>query len=77
MSNKKKSLKNLPTTQKIVFGAISAVEFGLKVLAWYDISQRKPGELRGPKWFWTTVQGVNFIGPIAYFAFARKPKQGK
>lgn len=74
---KKKSLKNLSTSKKIVLGTVSAIEFGLKLAAWYDISQRKPGELNGPKWFWTTVQGVNFVGPIAYFALARKPKQEK
>jgi hypothetical protein len=44
---------------------------------WNELSQgqqRRPGEqIRGSKKLWTAAAFVNFVGPLAYFAFGRRP----
>lgn len=56
-------------------GAIVAgiIQFSLLASALVDI-RRRPGEqVRGPKWVWALVAFINFVGPISYFLFGRKP----
>jgi hypothetical protein len=45
----------------------------LLVAALKDIHRRPAAEIKGGKRLWTAVAFVNTIGPIAYFAFGRKP----
>jgi len=37
-----------------------------------DLRRRRPQEINGPKRLWMAISLVNFVGPIAYFAFGRK-----
>ncbi len=47
------------------------VQFALLVAAQIDLKRQPASAVRGPKWAWRTVAFVNFVGPLAYFAFGR------
>jgi hypothetical protein len=49
-----------------------AVQIGLFVAALADLWRRPADRLRGSKAVWTAVSCVNFLGPLAYFAFGRR-----
>ena len=46
-------------------------QFSLAATAWADLARRPQGEVRGPRWRWALLIGVNFVGPIAYFRYGR------
>lgn len=54
------------------------VQVGLLGAALVDIRRRRPEQLNGPRWLWTAVSFINFIGPITYFvAGRRRPSTGQ
>ena len=50
-----------------------AVQLGLAGSAWWDLSRRPAEAVRGTKTAWAFVIGINFIGPLLYLRFGRKP----
>lgn len=70
MARKKWSELSTPQQTLVVAGA--AVQIGLLGAALLDLSKRRPEEVNGPKAAWVAASFVNFVGPIAYFAFGRK-----
>ena len=52
--------------------AAIAVQISLLVAALADLRRRPADQLRGTKAMWTAVSFVNFVGPLAYFAFGRR-----
>ena len=48
------------------------VQIGLLVAALVDIRRRPAKEINGRKGVWTAVAFVNYVGPLAYFAFGRR-----
>ncbi len=54
----------------IVVGGVAQV--GLLLAALIDIKRRPAEQIRGPKWLWTALAFVNFVGPISYFAYGRR-----
>jgi hypothetical protein len=65
--------KELKPAQKAVFAPLGVIQFVLLVAALADIRRRPADKIKGSKRFWTAVAFVNFVGPIAYFLFGRKP----
>ncbi|MFI5042441.1 MAG: PLDc N-terminal domain-containing protein [Acidimicrobiales bacterium] len=53
---------------------LSVVQIGLAAAAWTDLARRAPENVRGPRWRWALVIGVNFVGPVAYFRWGRRPQ---
>jgi hypothetical protein len=49
----------------------AGAQLSLAVTAWTNLARRPPGEVRGKKWQWALVIGVNFVGPISYFRWGR------
>ena len=49
-----------------------AVQVALLVAALADIWRRPQEEIRGDKQMWALVSFINYVGPIAYFAFGRR-----
>jgi hypothetical protein len=48
------------------------IQFALVAAALWDLLQRPPSAVRGPKWIWAIViVFVNMIGPIVYFVVGR------
>ena len=54
----------------IVVGGI--VQLGLLGAALTDIRRRPPDQLNGPRWLWTGVSFINFVGPLTYFVVGRR-----
>jgi hypothetical protein len=71
MSDKKR-WSELSEGQQTAIVAAGAVQVSLCVAALVDLHRRPAGEINGRKAVWTAAAFVNFIGPIAYFAFGRK-----
>lgn len=59
--------------QKSSLGVLAAIQLVLGSAAWVDLARRAPAQVRGPKWRWALIIGVNFIGPLCYFWFGRLP----
>ena len=49
----------------------------LAAAAWWDLARRPATQVRGPKWMWALVIGVNFVGPVLYFARGRAITTGQ
>ena len=69
---KKKRWSDLSPGQQRATVAAGIVEMGMKVAALVDLRRRPAEEIRGPKALWVALLFVNFVGPVAYFAFGRK-----
>jgi drug/metabolite transporter (DMT)-like permease len=70
VANKQWSELSTGQRQGIVFSGV--VQVVLLVAALTDIWRRPEEEIRGNKRMWALVSFVNFVGPIAYFAFGRR-----
>lgn len=51
------------------------IELGLLAAAWIVLFRTPNARLTLPKWAWALLCLVQFIGPLAFFAVGRKPKQ--
>ena len=68
----RKEWRDLTPRQRLVTLVLGGVQFALLAAAQVDIWRRPAHEVRGRKWVWATVAFVNFLGPVAYFAFGRR-----
>jgi Phospholipase_D-nuclease N-terminal len=71
-SGSKKRWRDLSTRQRRGAVAATLVQLGLLGAALADLRQRAPDQINGPRRMWVAVAFVNFVGPLAYFAFGRK-----
>jgi hypothetical protein len=55
----------------ILVGA--SVQLSLAATAWADLATRPAELVNGRKVLWAAIIGVNFVGPIAYFRWGRRP----
>jgi hypothetical protein len=58
--------------QRAAIMGAGAVPLALLGPALSDLAQRPSAEVNGSKRVWAAVSFVNFVGPLAYFAFARR-----
>lgn len=70
MANKR--WQDLSTGQRRGIVLSGVVQFTLLSAALVDIWRRPEEKIRGSKRLWALAAFVNFVGPIAYFAFGRK-----
>ena len=71
---KKKRWSDLSPVQQTVVVILGTVQVALLVAALWDIRQRTEAEINGSKALWTVLAFFNFVGPITYFVFGRKPR---
>lgn len=64
--------QDLTDAQKATVIVGGAVQVGLATAAWIDLARRPRETVRGPKAAWAAAIAVNFVGPIAYFAWGRR-----
>lgn len=64
---------DLSPTQRRVIIAAGVVQVALAAAAWTDLARRPASRVRGPKAAWAAAIAVNFVGPISYFAWGRRP----
>lgn len=71
MANKK-SWDDLSPVQRAGVGVLGVVQVGLLVAAQIDLTRRSDEQVNGPKPLWRAITFINFVGPLAYFAFGRR-----
>ncbi|EHR51418.1 hypothetical protein SacmaDRAFT_3192 [Saccharomonospora marina XMU15] len=70
--SKKIRWRDLSRSRQRAVVAGSLVQFTLAAIAWVDLARRTDAEVRGSRRVWAFVIAINFLGPIAYFAFGRR-----
>ncbi|GLY38164.1 hypothetical protein Amsp01_041880 [Amycolatopsis sp. NBRC 101858] len=73
----RKRWRDVTTGQRRRIRAAAGVQFLLAAAAWGDLAHRPSAQVRGPKWAWALVIAVNFVGPVAYFAWGRATSTGQ
>jgi hypothetical protein len=68
---KKKRWSELSRGQRSAIVAAGAVQLSLHAAALVDLRRRPRDQVRGSKPMWAALSFVNFVGPLAYFAFGR------
>jgi len=71
--SKRKQWKDFSPAAKAGAMLAGIIQISLLVSALVDIRRRPGDQVRGPKWAWALVAFINFVGPISYFLFGRKP----
>lgn len=69
---RQKRWSELSGRQRAAICTAATVQIGLLVGALLDLRRRPPDQVNGPKPLWAAISFVNFVGPLAYFAFGRK-----
>ena len=68
----KRRLRDLTAAQRAVLGGLVVAQLGLLAAALFDLSRRPARKVRGDKRLWVAASFVNYLGPLAYFAFGRR-----
>ena len=68
-----KKWEDLSPPQQGAVVLLGIVQVTLLIAALLDIRKRSPEQINGDKRIWTVVAFINYIGPISYFLFGRKP----
>lgn len=67
--------RDLSPGQRGAFAAMTASQITLAAVAWIDLARRPQEQVRGRKPLWAGAIAVNFIGPIAYLLWGRRPEE--
>jgi hypothetical protein len=67
-----KRWSDLTTRQQAAIQIAAAMQVSLLVAAIWDMWRRPVEEINGDRRLWTLASFINFVGPLAYFAFGRK-----
>jgi hypothetical protein len=71
---RKRRWSDLSTRQQSVLLVVVSVQISLAATAWADLATRPAELVNGRKSVWAAIIGVNFVGPMAYFARGRRPR---
>ncbi|QCU78610.1 hypothetical protein E7744_10930 [Citricoccus sp. SGAir0253] len=63
---------DLTPRQQAAVLTLGSVQLSLAATAWADLARRPAEQVNGPKGVWAVVIGLNFLGPILYFARGRR-----
>jgi hypothetical protein len=66
--------RELSARQQTTILVAASVQLSLAATAWADLATRPKELVNGRKAVWALIIGVNFLGPIAYFARGRLPR---
>lgn len=68
----KKKWSELGSRERTAVVAAGVVQVGLTLAALRDLRGRPAAQVNGSKAAWVAASFVNFVGPLAYFAFGRR-----
>jgi hypothetical protein len=72
----KQRWSDLSTPRRAGVAGAGVVQLALLVAALLDLRRRPADQIKGSKAVWVGVSFVNFVGPLAYFAFGRRRQSG-
>jgi hypothetical protein len=64
---------DLTSRQQAAVLTLASVQLSLAATAWADLATRPAAAVNGSKARWALIIAVNFVGPIAYFRWGRRP----
>jgi hypothetical protein len=70
--NGKRRLRDLSAPQRALLAVLVVGQLGLLAAALFDLSRRPGRKVRGDKRLWVAASFLNYVGPLAYFAYGRK-----
>lgn len=65
--------RDLSPRQQAAVLTLASVQLSLAATAWTDLAFRPAAEVNGRKPVWAAVIAINFLGPLAYFRWGRRP----
>ena len=68
-----KRWSELSPGQRAVVVVVGSVQMALAVTAWVDLARRPARKVNGRKSVWAGLIGINWIGPLAWFRWGRRP----
>jgi len=68
----KRRWTGLSAQQRAAAVGALVVQVGLLGAALWDLRRRPSAQVNGRKPMWAGLSFVNFVGPLAYFAFGRR-----
>ncbi len=69
----RKQWRELTMQQQVGIIVGGLLQVALAGWAVHDIRRRPAAQIRGPKALWYAASAINFVGPISYALFGRKP----
>lgn len=64
---------DLTTKQQTAVLVLGSVQLSLAATAWADLATRPAASVNGSKTGWALIIAINFVGPLAYFRWGRRP----
>jgi len=61
-----------PRQQRTVL-VVGSVQLALAATAWTDLATRPADEVNGSRALWAALIAVNWVGPLAWFRWGRRP----
>jgi len=74
---RRKRWGELSTRQRSWIVVAGVLQVLLAAAALLDLRRRPSDQVRGSKKLWAAAPSVNFVGPLAYFAFGRRPTRSR
>jgi bacteriorhodopsin len=74
---RRKRWGELSTRQRRWIVVAGVLQVLLAAAALLDLRRRPSDQVRGSKKLWAAATSVNFVGPLAYFAFGRRPTRSR
>jgi hypothetical protein len=68
----KKRWADLSLPQQIGVIVGGTIQIGLLAAGLWDLAHRSADEVRGDRRMWAGLMFINWLGPLAYFAYGRK-----
>lgn len=72
MPRSKRRWSDLSPAQRRGVVALGVAQVSLQLAALLDLRRRPADRVRGPKRLWAAASFVNWLGPLAYFAWGRR-----
>jgi len=66
--------QDLTPAQQTTVLVLGSVQLSLAATAWADLATRPTEEVNGSKARWAAVIAINWIGPLAWFRWGRRPR---
>lgn len=64
---------DLSPAQQAAILTLASIQLSLAATAWADLAARPKSQVNGSKARWAWIIAVNFVGPVAYFRWGRRP----
>jgi hypothetical protein len=65
--------QDLTSRQRALVVVLGSVQLSLAATAWADLATRPAEQVNGSKLRWALLIAVNWVGPLAWFRWGRRP----